>query len=96
MAEIIKFPKTPKEKISKNAEAALKLEAQKKRTEINLNLIIGGSGWDMYTLTQEDIETLGLFGEVMRFDPTVASRVISKLAEYIVRVQQQVYEELND
>ena len=53
MAEIIKFPKTPKEKISKNAEAALRLEAQKKRTEINLNLIIGGSGWDMITLTHD-------------------------------------------
>ena len=94
MAEIIKFPKTPREKISKNAEEIIKMQAQKKRIETDLNVIIGGASWDMYNLTQEDIEVLGLFGDVMKFDPTVGSRLISKLAEQLKRVQLRDLEDL--
>ena len=48
----------------------------------------------MYSFSQEEIEILSLFGDVMKFDPTVASRAISKLAEQLVKVQLKELEDL--
>ena len=93
-AEVIIFPKTPKEKISKNAEEIIKLQAQKNRVEADINLILGSKSWDMYSFSQEEIEILSLFGDVMKFDPTVASRAISKLSEQLVKVQLKELEDL--
>ena len=87
-AEIIKFPKTPEEKISSKAKEALEMEMRKNRIETNLNVLLGNDSWDLYTFSAEELECLALFGDVMRFDPKIASRLISKLAEFIARLSK--------
>ena len=56
---------------------------RKNRIETNLNVLLGNDSWDLYTFSAEELECLALFGDVMRFDPKIASRLISKLAEFI-------------
>ena len=88
MAEVIVFPKVPKEKVTKETKSALELQTKMKRTEAGLNLLLGSKTWDMYTFTTDDLHMLSLFGETMKFDPKVASRLISKLAEFIARLSR--------
>ena len=59
-----------------------------KRTESTLNLLLGSNSWDTYTFLPGDLEMLALFGERMKFDPTVSARLISKLAEFIARLSR--------
>jgi hypothetical protein len=86
MAKIIPFPNV---KVSENAKQALKLEERKNVIERNLNVLLGNdSTWDLYTLTADEIDCLSEFGEVMRFDPRVASRLISKLSEFAKKISK--------
>ena len=86
MAKIIPFPNV---KVSENAKQALKLEERKNVIERNLNVLLGNdSTWDLYTLTADEIDCLSEFGEVMRFDPKVASRLISKLSEFAKKISK--------
>ena len=88
MAEVILFPKIPKAKITKETKNALAQQTKMKRTEATLNLLLGGNAWDKYTFLTDDLEMLALFGDRMKFDPKVASRLISKLAEFIARLSR--------
>ena len=86
MAKIIPFPNV---KVSENAKQALKLEERKNVIERNLNVLLGNDAtWDLYTLTADEIDCLSEFGEVMRFDPRVASRLISKLSEFAKKISK--------
>ena len=88
MAEVIVFPKVPKAKITEQTKKALEQQTKMKRTEATLNLLLGGNAWDKYTFLPDDLEMLALFGERMKFDPTVSARLISKLAEFIARLSR--------
>ena len=92
MAEVIVLTKVPKAKVSKEAKAVLEQQTKMKRTEATLNLLLGSKTWDMYTFTTDDLHMLSLFGETMKFDPKVASRLISKLAEFIARLSATLNE----
>ena len=92
MAEVILFPKVPKAKVTEQAKKALEQQTKMKRTEATLNLLLGGNAWDKYTFLPDDLEMLALFGERMKFDPTVSSRLISKLAEFIMRLSTSLNE----
>ena len=93
MAGIILFPKAKKEQLSERAKQAIKLEMQKARVEQGLNTVMMADYWEAYTITVEDFEMLALCGETMRFDPKAASRLISKLADFVKRMSV-TYEEL--
>ena len=88
MAEVIVFPKVPKAKITEQTKKVLDQQMKMKRTEATLNLLLGANSWDQYTFVTDDLEMLALFGETMKFDPKVASRLISKLAEFIARLSR--------
>ena len=92
MAEVILFPKIPKAKITKETKNALAQQTKMKRTEATLNLLLGGNAWDQYHFLPDDLEMLALFGDRMKFDPTVSSRLISKLAEFIARLSATLNE----
>ena len=93
MAEVIVFPKVPKAKITEETKNALELQTKMKRTESTLNLLLGSNhNWDMYTFTTDDLHMLSLFGETMKFDPKVSSRLIAKLAEFIARMSKTMLE----
>ena len=87
-AEVIVFPKVPKAKVSKETKEVLKLQAKRNAVEASLNLMIGSSTWDKYIFLADDLEMLALYGETMKFDPKTASRLISKLAEFIARLSR--------
>ena len=91
-AEVIVFPKVPKAKVSKETKEVLEQQVKMKRTEATLNLLLGSKTWDQYTFITDDLEMLALFGETMKFDPLVASRLISKLAEFIARINKTMLE----
>jgi|TARA_Y100000310_G_scaffold218641_1_gene219931 PHD/YefM family antitoxin component YafN of YafNO toxin-antitoxin module len=93
MAEVIVFPKVLKEKISEKTKLALKMEMQKARVEQSLNTVMMSDHWEAYTITVEDFEMMALCGEVMKFDPKAASRLISKLADFVKRMSV-TYEDL--
>ena len=95
MAEVIVFPKVPKAKVTEQTKRVLEQQMKMKRTEATLNLLLGGNAWDKYTILTDDLEMLALFGETMKFDPKVASRLISKLAEFIVRLSRTL-EDMED
>ena len=86
--KIIKFPKTSEKLISDKAKEALQMEMKKNSIETNLNVLLGNDSWDLYTFSAEELECLALFGDVVRFDPKIASRLISKLAEFIARMSK--------
>ena len=77
MTKIINCPNSPKSKAQVEAE---KLELKKLAVETSLNLAMSSSIWEHYIFTDDDMECLEQFGEVMTFSPTAASRLISKLA----------------
>ena len=77
MAKIINFPNSPKSETQKQAEA---LELQKWKIENTLNVAMMSDLWEHYQITKEDIECLEQFGEVMKFSPIAAARLVSKLA----------------
>lgn len=88
--KIIKFPNAA---ISEKAKQSMELEQKKNKTEQDLNFVLNQNNWDLYTLSASDFEMLALFGNDMRFDPKVASRLISKLSEFIVRMSKEFVEE---
>ena len=79
MAKIINFPNSPKTQAQKEAEL---MELEKIKVENTLNIAMSSELWDHYIITKTDIEYLAQFGEVMKFTPIAAARLISKLAEY--------------
>ena len=92
MAEVIVFPKVPKAKVTEETKNALELQTKMKRTESTLHLLLGANAWDVYTFTTDDLHMLSLFGETMKFDPKVSSRLIAKLAEFIARMSKTMLE----
>ena len=77
MVKIIKFPNSKPHPIVLEAE---KLEAKKDLLERNLNLTMLSNFWDKCEITNDEISMLSDFGEVMKFDPLAAARLVSKLA----------------
>ena len=90
-SKIIPFPNAA---ISEKAKQSMDLEQKKNKTEQDLNFVLNQSNWDLYTLSASDFEMLALFGETMHFDPTVASRLISKLAQFASILSKEFSEEL--
>jgi len=87
-AEVIVFPKVPKATVTKETKKALEEQTKMKRTEATLNLLFGSNTWDQYIFLPDDLEMLALYGDTMKFDPKVASRLVSKLAEFIARLSR--------
>ena len=77
MVKIINFPNSPKSKAQIEAEA---LELKKLAVETSLNVAMTSTIWEHYQLTDDDMECLEQFGEVMNFTPKAAARLITKLA----------------
>ena len=92
MAEVIVFPKVPKAKVTEQTKKALEQQTKMKTTEATLNAFLGSNTWDMYIFSTDDLHMLSLFGETMKFDPKVSSRLISKLAEFIARMSKTMME----
>ena len=88
--KIIKFPNAA---ISEKAKKSMELEQKKNKTEQDLNFVLNQNNWDLYTLSASDFEMLALYGETMHFDPTVASRLISKLAHFASVMSKEFCEE---
>jgi len=88
--KIIPFPNAA---ISEKAKQSMELEQKKNKTEQDLNFVLNQKNWDLYTLSASDFEMLAIFGETMRFDPTVASRLISKLAHFVSVMSKEFCEE---
>ena len=84
-AKVIQFPNQP---ISEKAKQAMQEEIKMKRVEQSLNTMMLSKYWEPYTLTVEDWEMLALYGEVMKFDPVAASRLISKTADFVKRMSK--------
>ena len=84
--KIIKFPNTPMNQLSNAQQLAMQMETEKNNTEENLEWLMKRPDWDkLPKLDSKTIEILALFGDVMVFTPEVSARIISKLAEFIVR-----------
>lgn len=96
MAKIIKFPNS---KTSPLAAQAIELEAKKTMLEQNLNLMMVSDLWDKCEITNDEIEMLSDFGEVMKFQPLAAARLISKISEKysvlvkLVKMSEQNYDD---
>jgi len=88
-SKIIQFPNT---KASDETKKALALELKMKVVEANINTIMLSKHWDVYNFTAVDWEMLAMFGDIMRFDPLAASRVISKQADFVARMSQDLLE----
>ena len=92
--KIIKFPNTPMNQLSNAQQLAMQMETEKNITEENLEWLMKKPDWDkLPKFDGRSLEILALFGDVMTFSPAVSSRLISKLAEQIVR-NPQTEEEL--
>ena len=75
--------------MAKETKEALELQTKMKRSERTLNLLLGSDhNWDLYTFTTDDLHVLSIYGETMKFDPKVSSRLIAKLAEFIARMSK--------
>ena len=96
MAKIIQFPKR---KPSALAAEAIELEAKKITLEQNLNLMMLSDLWDKCEITNEEIEMLSDFGEVMKFQPLAAARLVSKISEKysvlvkLIKMNEQNYDD---
>ena len=96
MAKIIQFPKS---KPSALAAEAIELEAKKITLEQNLNLMMLSDLWDKCEITNEEIEMLSDFGEVMKFKPLAAARLVSKISEKysvlvkLIKMNEQNYDD---
>ena len=88
--KIIPFPNAA---ISEKAKQSMDLEQKKNKTEQDLNFVLNQNNWDLYTLSASDFEMLALYGETMHFDPTVAARLISKLAQFVSVLSKEFCEE---
>ena len=85
--------KKNKGEISDKTKEALKMQMNKARVEQSLNTVMMSDYWEAYTITVEDFEMMAMYGETMKFDPKAASRLISKLADFVKRMSV-TYEEL--
>ena len=85
MSKIINFPNQP---LPDKAKAALEMELRMKKVEQSLNTMMLSKFWETYTLTVEDWDLLAQCGEVMKFDPVAASRLISKQADFVKRMSK--------
>ena len=84
--KIIKFPNTPINQLSNAQQVAMQMETEKNNVEENLEWLMKRPDWDkLPKLDSKTIELLALFGDIMVFTPEVSARIISKLAEFIVR-----------
>ena len=89
-SKVIPFPNA---KVSEKVKQSMQLELKKNRVERDINLVMQQDSWDLYTFSADELEMLSLFGETMKFDSKVASRVITKLAEFISRMTNELLEE---
>ena len=93
--KIIKFPKTMINQLSNAQKLAMEMEAEKNMYQEHIQTIMDDKEWDrLPAIDGRCLEMLALFGDVMVFDQTISSRIISKLAEQIKRTE--VYDPLVD
>ena len=85
MVKVINFPNQP---ISDKAKEAMKMELQMAKIEQSLNAIMLSKYWEAYTITVDEWDMLANNGEVMKFDPLAASRLISKMADFVKRMSK--------
>ena len=89
MAKIIKFPNTPMNELSHAQKLAMEMETQKNNVQDEIEWKMNNKDWDKIPqIAESSIECLALFGDVMKFTPTTAARLISKLAEQIIRKRE--------
>ena len=86
MVKIIKFPNTPMNELSSAQKVAMEMEGEKNQVVLEIEWNMNRKDWDKIPqIDGRSLEILALFGDVMRFNPQTASRLISKLAEAIKR-----------
>ena len=86
---VIKFPNTPANQMSDTAKLAIEMEKEKQTVEIFLNWRLNQDDWDLYHIAERDLELVAMFGEVMKLIPLVSSRLNTKLAEFICKLNIQ-------
>jgi hypothetical protein len=95
MAKIIKFPNTPMNELSSAQKLAMEMETEKNQVELEIEWNMNRKDWDKIPhIDGRSLEVLALFGDVMKFNPQTASRLISKLAETIKR--NETYDPLEE
>jgi len=91
--KIIKFPKTMINQLSNAQKLAMEMEAEKNMYQEHIQTIMDDKEWDrLPAIDGRCLEMLALFGDVMVFDQTISSRIISKLAEQIQRAEMVIKE----
>ena len=81
--------------LSNAQKLAMEMEAEKNMYQEHIQTIMDDKEWDrLPAIDGRCLEMLALFGDVMVFDQTISSRIISKLAEQIKRTE--VYDPLVD
>ena len=89
--KVIKFPNTPINQLSSAQKLAMEMETKKNQIEIELEWNMKRNDWDKIPeIAESSVECLALFGDVMRFTPLTAARLISKLSEQIIRKRELI------
>jgi len=83
---IIKFPNTPINQLSSAQKLAMEMETKKNQIETEIEWNMSRDDWDKIPeIAESSVECLALFGDVMKFTPLTAARLISKLSEQIMK-----------
>ena len=91
MAKIIKFPNTPMNELSNAQKVAMEMETRKNQIQDEIEWNMNRKDWDKIPeIAETSVECLALFGDVMKFTPLTAARLISKLSEQIIRKHQPI------
>ena len=91
MAKIIKFPNTPMNELSSAQKVAMEMETRKNQIQDEIEWNMNRKDWDKIPeIAETSVECLALFGDVMKFTPLTAARLISKLSEQIIKKHQPI------
>ena len=89
MAKIIKFPNTPMNELSNAQKLAMEMETNKNQVQEEIEWNMNSNNCDKIPhIAESSIECLALFGDVMKFTPVTAARLISKLSEQIIKERE--------
>jgi len=91
MSKIIKFPNTPMNELSSAQKVAMEMETRKNQIQDEIEWNMNRKDWDKIPeIAETSVECLALFGDVMKFTPLTAARLISKLSEQIIKKHQLI------
>ena len=75
--------------LSNAQKLAMEMETNKNQVQEEIEWNMNRNDWDKIPhIAESSIECLALFGDVMKFTPVTAARLISKLSEQIVKERE--------